>query len=307
LAARAQLVELAEWAAERGVPLVVLKGGVAAVTGEPPVGMADLDVLVPRETAAELGGFLQESRGYGGAAALPGEGAGGHHIPQRDAPGGIPVEVHRFLNDMPDPRTLIDRSRALGTRGLRRLAPADHLWYLVIHSTASHPERRGSLRDLALVARAWTECGEAEREAVLAQARAHRLAPVLLSLLRMACGVAEAEAVEDRFPRESAARCVLLHRLSVLPLSRRMRREVSRTTFALMGPPGDYRDCWAGLRGDPLPPGSAAARGNGRLARLPLLAWRAGRLGVATVIGAGAAAWAAQGVRRARAAEGNGG
>lgn len=281
LAARAQVAALGRWAEREGVPLVVLKGGRAAAAGDVRVGMQDLDVLVPLEAAGGLAAFLHEGLGFslpaGADSELP-----GHHLRQRVAPGALQVEVHRFLKELPETAALLERSVPLPVRGVRGLAPGDHLLHLLLHTAASHPERRGRLRELILLAGAWNGCSPAEGAHTLATASAREDAPVLSALLGMARSLAERRFPADAFAAEAAARVLLRTAYERARLPRRLARAVSDAAFALLGGAPERRSYWSrGVGGGPLP-----AR-----------AWRAGRITMGMALAAPVAAAARRAVR----------
>lgn len=182
LSAKAQLRTLGRLAAARGWTIMVLKGSVAVADGEL-LHLGDIDALVARdqvdELAAALGELGFEKRGRDGNAA--------HHLAARIIPNAIRIEVHRKLKDGLGLEAF--RARALpltGEPSLWRQGPADHLRYLLTHSTLQHPERTGKIRELLLLRHALRNTpadviSEVERD--LAQ---HEAAAVILGVLRAA-------------------------------------------------------------------------------------------------------------------------
>jgi hypothetical protein len=134
LAVRAQLADIDRIADTLGVEPVVLKGAVAAVDGDSPVDMGDIDLL---------------ARSF-------------------DAPGLMPVEFHEKLDVGYGLTSLGDASsmRLPGFRRLRRLTPVAHILYCLQHATTHHVVRRGHLRDVVLVANALERCTEEEQREV---------------------------------------------------------------------------------------------------------------------------------------------
>jgi|GEM_PF-790011 len=158
LSVRSHLATLAQLARERGWWIAVLKGGVAVAEGEQ-IYLADLDVLTRPEQAFELADAL---------TALEYESTGtdrvtSRHLAARFQPHSLPVEIHHTIKVL----DAIDevRARAVPLEALpplRQLGPADHLRYLLVHSTAQHPERAGRIRDLLLVSHALRSCTPAD-------------------------------------------------------------------------------------------------------------------------------------------------
>lgn len=244
LAVRAQAGQLGRWAVREEVPLILLKGGRATAAMGPQVGMLDLDVLVPVDRVDEMAAFLDTELGFSGAAPSRGE-KRGHHLPQRTAPGALLVEVHRHLKELPDTAALIARSVPLPIAGTRGLAPRDHLLHLLLHGTLSHPSRKGRLRELVLVAAAWTELGAYERKEAERDLAARPAAAALLAQLEMARDLAAGRVPPDGFRREAAARILLPRFYAGVPLPRQLSRAVSNAVCALVADHGERARYWA--------------------------------------------------------------
>ena len=202
LAARAQLAAIDQLADRCGVEPVVLKGGVHAVDGGTAFDLGDIDLMLDAGALGILGGSLIASGGYR------------HHArpDQYLAAGAIAVELHDGLHvgfgvDV----AAGAESRPLhGSRRLRRLAPVAHVAYCVQHSTTQHPQRRGHLRDLLLIADALDDCTPAERDAV---ARALDESPwrvayrqTLTLAAAMRAGTLSAAPPDDPFTRHAAGK-----------------------------------------------------------------------------------------------------
>lgn len=191
LAGRGQLGRLREIAGELGIPLVLLKGAVDLVEEESPLALGDLDVLVPAEAACSLHDRLL-GEGYGAFS-----GAGLRHLPALYMPGGIAVEIHVDAGG-----DGVDADRALATSvpiagftGLHSLAPAEHMWGVLVHSTVDHFSRRGRLRDLLLIGRAIRRADTAALEDVSERVARHRFREALT------CQLGAAVALEPRLGR----------------------------------------------------------------------------------------------------------
>lgn len=144
LSARGQLRRLDALARANGWRVVALKGAVPLLRGAGGAALVDLDVLVAPEHAAPLAEALAEA-GY----AVVGK-ASRHVLPTLSARGEIPVEIHRMVPLLPD--AVWERVRPAPDSALLLLHPADHLRHLLTHTTLHHPERRGRIRDLLLMA-----------------------------------------------------------------------------------------------------------------------------------------------------------
>jgi hypothetical protein len=153
LSARAQILAIGRRAEVLGERVIVLKGGVAAVEGQP-LDLLDVDVLARPGAAHVIAGILREQDYRSGN-----EPEDHRHLAQRTAPFSLPVEVHREVPEAADTAVLWERAVTLPNGpGLAKLAAADHLWYLLFHSVVMHPERRGRIRDLLLMGHAYRAC-----------------------------------------------------------------------------------------------------------------------------------------------------
>jgi len=194
LSARGELARVAGLARTHGWSVAVLKGGTAVAAGEN-VDLIDVDVLAaPGEAHA-----VSEALGELGYGALAGRGA--HRVGIRGTRASIHIEIHTSVpgldgdGDAHVPRRL----EASPIPGLGQLPAPDHLWYVLHHSAEQHPDRRGRLRELLVVAHAIRSCtpaqlGEAERR-VAAHPRAE--------LLRTHLGMARAVAAREGPPRDA--------------------------------------------------------------------------------------------------------
>lgn len=199
LSARAMLKRIARVAAARGLEVAVLKGGVAVLRGGGP-DLVDVDVYASAPQAAVLAEEV-DRMGYA-EAGVP----GAHALKLRAAEDSIPVEIHtRVPGTHGTPR---ERLRpAPGYPPLRLLHPADHLWYVLHHATEQHAERRGSLRDLLVLADALDACAPGERAEVERWVAEHERPELLRRVLRMADAVARRTgAPDDGFQLDAAGR-----------------------------------------------------------------------------------------------------
>jgi hypothetical protein len=251
LSARAQLVTLGRICSARGTAAVVLKGGVAAL-GTDMLHVQDVDVLVRPDEARAIAAELERAGGHRphGADAAP-RTPGTFHLASRAADGAVPVEVHYALpyagGDDPWAGAL-----PAGLPGVLRLAPALHLWHVLVHGTVHHPERRGVLREQLLLSAAVAACGPGDLAAVRARSAAHPDAPLLLHALEAAQALAGGGPAGDPF-RGAAA----LGYLVAAGAERRAYRgrygiDLARAACALVAGEGAYRRLWlsspAGVR-----------------------------------------------------------
>lgn len=253
LAARAQLPELAAIAVELRAPTIVLKGGLAAASGTPPVDLGDIDLLLSEEDAPR---FLAEldRRGYA-TGPDPVQPLLRHAAPRRRS-GALDVEVHRHLEGLPPPllaRAWADARPVARTTGLLRLPPADHLWHLLLHAVIQHPERRYCLRDQLLMRAAWGDCSPAERDVLLARIAAHDQPGLLRSALEPAIAVGDTGEGTGLHRRFIAARYALTAAiLAVTAVPNWLGRPLKDLTLTLAGDRASYPRYWREL-GSPAP------------------------------------------------------
>jgi Uncharacterised nucleotidyltransferase len=270
LSARAQVAAIDGLAAKEGWRIAVLKGGVALQDAQP-LDVGDLDLLVAPGDAEALLEALRAAgyAAYGEDHAAPGP--RDHHYAPRYTPGAVPVEVHFRIGEMDPEQDLLGAAVPLErSRALLRLAPADHLRHLLLHTVAHHPHRRGRLRDLLLIAAAVRAPGGAGVDAALASLAAHPFAAQLGETLGAARALAEGRTPEDRWRRTSGAAYAASASAWVGRLSRGRQDELSTCLFAALGCAEDRRRAWARLWATAATP-----------SELPALAWLEGRSAVA--------------------------
>jgi hypothetical protein len=241
LSARAQLREIGQLAAAHGLEPIVLKGGVAVLSGDDPVDLADVDVLLPREQS-ELLADLLNSHGYD--STIAGSAA---HLPARFGSETVPIEVHFAINDLEEIEELRARAKPVtGSPGLWRLSPPDHLWHLLVHSVVSHPERRGCLRDLLLIRCAVRECSPAELEDVTSRVARSSRRSALNGMLALARAADSGVKRTDCFRAEAAANYLLRDRFTWLARWRIL-QPMATTVFVLLGSRWDRQAEWAAV------------------------------------------------------------
>jgi hypothetical protein len=250
LSARAQVLQIRQLATAHGIVPIVLKGGVLALGGNAPLDVADADVLVESEAEAQLLCNLLDERGYRAAASRP----TAWHLVPRHVPEAVLVEIHFTIADVGDVREM--RARALplpGFPGLRRFAPADHLWHLLVHCVIQHPHRRGCLRDVVLVHGAARECSPAELTAIAGRVARHPDSSALASMFALAQGLGTGSAgrTDDCFIAGAAANYLLRTRFRWAERVPVLGPCLSTTVFALLGSGADRRAEWVDAVGRP--------------------------------------------------------
>jgi len=194
LSARGEMAKVAALARDHGWTVTVLKGGTAVAAGEN-VDLIDVDVLAaPGEAHA-----VSEALGELGYGALAGRGA--HRVGVRGTRTSIHIEIHTSVPglDQEGEARAPRRLEPSAVAGLSQLRAPDHLWYVLHHSAEQHPDRRGRLRELLVVAHAIRRCTPAE----LAEAGRRVAAHPRAALLRTHLGMAHAVAARQGPPRDA--------------------------------------------------------------------------------------------------------
>lgn len=280
----------------RGWAGVVLKGGAAVLGRACEVDVRDLDVLVRPEHAPPLAadmdaaGYTHEGPDFDPAAPNR------HELAARTRDGQILVELHFGLAPRLDGDPWAG-AVPLAVPGLFRMAPANHLWHVLLHGTLHHPERRGGLRDVLVAAAAVRWCAPGDLAEVERRCRDHPRGRLPERMLEMARGVVEG-APADRFRRQAAAAYLLYQFTGRYHPREALLLPLGRTVFALAEGAGEYARLWYG---SPVSAVSRGYAGGSRLDRaVPLAAalgraaWRSAHLAAALA----PAAWLARTARR---------
>lgn len=272
---------------EAGLPGVVLKGGAAAACGGAPLDVSDLDLLVPSAAAADFAGRLDTSGAYRPRKADPHPTATGKwEMAQRVSEGQVQVEVHFAVPHLGmDPWEGIRPTRHAG---LHRLSAEASVWHLLVHSAIHHPERRGQLRELLLLADALAECPDDARASIEGRIAAHAHAGALAAVLAMAAGVAAGRVPQDRFVPVAAVRYALSVWRRPAAMPEATGRAFGAAAVALAADDGTYRELWHGRGASAVLPfgwrgGSALDRAVPPLAWALRVLWRSGNLAAGTV------------------------
>ena len=238
--AKRQLQAIATWASENDCRPIVLKGGLG-VTENTLLDLNDLDILLPKSDGGRLFDALIAD-GY-----RPSLSAAPYAMNGLSREGALAVDIHHALNEGPSGLNPDLRQHALevsGSPGLWRLAPADHLWHVLIHNVGKHAERRGRIRDLLLLRSAIVECSPDDINAIKRKAARHELSSVLSMTLNCVLGSSDGPAVDDPL-KETALLAFLLanrkeNRSKVYPTS----GMVNRWVYAVLSGPVERRRIW---------------------------------------------------------------
>lgn len=244
LSARAMLRHLDRALATLGTRGIALKGAAPLLLEGEAVDLLDLDLLVDEATVRPLAAALEEAGfdvGRDADQALPADAPGGWERAARVADGSVPVELHVTVPFLPDGVDVRARVRHTSLANVDLPAAPAHLWHVLVHGAAHHPERRGQLRDVLLLRGALDACTAAEADAVRARLERDPRAGVLRRVLRFAASLDG----DDLFAAEAMLRYTLLG--AHLPgMGDRRAGWLSAAAFALLAGDGEYRRLWFG-------------------------------------------------------------
>jgi Uncharacterised nucleotidyltransferase len=199
LSARAQIEHLGRLSAQAGERIIVLKGGLMALSATVAVDVVDVDVLAEPCAAPRIAALL-DREGYVGNG-----GGADAHLPQRRQPNAVHVEVHHSLAEC-SAAEMWAQAEPVGRPGLWKAAALDQVWHALRHTAYTHPFRRGALRDLILIGWADAGCDQGAREMLQERMGSDS---VLSNLLRMARDLRDDRAPIDAFRKEAAAHYLL--------------------------------------------------------------------------------------------------
>lgn len=243
LSARAQLITLGRIVTAAGTTAIALKGGVS-VLGSDMLDVQDVDVLVRPADAPAVASALERAGGAHahGADAAPGT-AGTFHLAARVSDNAVPVEVHYALPYAGGADPWAGAVPA-GPPGILRLAPGLHLWHVLVHGAVHHPERRGTLRELLMLAAAIRACGAAELDEVRSRAAAHPDAPPLLLALEAGKALAGGAPSADPFRATAVLGYLVMAAGGRDAYRGRFGVDLVRAAYALVSGQGAYRRLW---------------------------------------------------------------
>ncbi|HEX6575105.1 MAG TPA: nucleotidyltransferase family protein [Gemmatimonadaceae bacterium] len=197
LTARAEGRQIAKITGDAGYPVVVLKGGVNALTGKTPLlPLVDIDLLVDRSKVKDMVERLEKA-GFGRPAREL-----EHHQGLKPAVDRLAVEVHWTTHDdgRPLDPLLWNRVRPIPEAPpLKRLSTHDHLEHLIEHAIVVHRERAVSLRDVVITGLAARDCTDGELTQVRERLAKHELQGEMISLLDFAIAAADGRSMKDPF------------------------------------------------------------------------------------------------------------
>lgn len=205
LSGRAQLQRIARLAQEHGWKAIVLKGGVTIASGGQ-VHVQDIDVLMPPKVGTALAALLNTRGEMSPLHAL-------HHLSPLYSDDAVTIEVHHLLPHLTETQELMERAVPLdGMDGLWQLAPVDHVWHMLVHTTIQHPERRGSLRDAVMIAQAISGLTSEEWTTAIQRIEAHAEAAALRPMFVFAREMAAKLLVTDPYARAALRKYTFCHR-----------------------------------------------------------------------------------------------
>lgn len=201
--ARVEGRELSKVAQLLGIPIVILKGGVRAVTGEPPaLPLVDIDVLV---RPADVAPVVTELERAGFGKRRP---ALTHHQSIDPEEGRLSIEVHwtTSRDGTPLDPALWERIQPVaGLPGLSRLGNADQLLHIVRHALINHRQRPVTIRDTLLAGITATNCSTEEIVEVKRQLNRERNASEALEMISFGLRLASREGtLTDPFVEQCA-------------------------------------------------------------------------------------------------------
>jgi hypothetical protein len=226
LSAGAQLHLLAKLARRDGAMAVVLKGGVPLAEGRSGADLVDVDVLAPAPQAEALGAALDAGgfTPYGRTTS--------HRLRERAVPNAVQVELHTGVPSIGSAEAFVQRAIPARLAGLRVPHPADHLWHLLLHSVVQHTGRRGSLRELVVLADALGRCAPEDVAGVQARIARRRDGAALHTQLALAESLrARRPPPDDPFREMAAARYTIAEYLGPSQLSMRFKGPLMEAVF----------------------------------------------------------------------------
>ena len=269
LRSRVEGRKIASIAEHAGFPVVVLKGGVRAISGAAPsLPVADIDLLVHRENVTEL---VEMIRAAGlGEPARPLE----HHQGLLPPEEGLAVEVHWTTHDDGKPLdpTIWNRIRPIkAVPPLMQLGARDNVVHLLEHAVIAHRERSISLRDTILIGMSASECTAPELDQVR-HAISHD--PQMTELLAFAAAMESREAVDDPYTLSCASFYSALALIAKRPMLQRSSGAMSFVTeieLARIPRSRSIRDLlrWRGTGMKPLASAADRIKGFGPLILAP--------------------------------------
>lgn len=246
LSAKAQLRTVGRLAAERGWTVMVLKGGVAVAAGDF-LHLGDLDILVEAdrigEVEAALAGLGFEAQGD----------ATSYHLAPQVIANAIEIEVHRSLQDGSGLDEFSAAALPLeGEPTLWRQGGADHLLFLIHHSTNHHAERAGRIRELLLIGHALRTASPAEIAEVEAGLAAEARGETMRAVLDVARALNGRSYTSDPFEPLVLRVYILFNHFLGLSESRFGLQILARAAQLVASGFGAWRAVYAKIRASPM-------------------------------------------------------
>jgi hypothetical protein len=226
LSAGAQLHLLGAAARKGGWSVVVMKGGVPLAEGRRGADLVDVDVLAAPAQAQALGEAL-DAAGFNASGR-----DASHRLAERSAPDAVQIEIHTGVPGIGAAEGFLGRALPARVRGLLVPHPADQLWHVLLHSVSQHMGRRGSLRELVVLADALGRAAPEDVAEAKAQAAGRRDEPALLAQLELARALHEQRPpAGDPFVSVAAAVYVVVERVAPLSLPDAVKSVIAEATF----------------------------------------------------------------------------
>jgi hypothetical protein len=158
------------------------------------------------------------------------------HVPALGRPGETMVEVHFSLGDgLPVDGPMWEAIRPHPVHiGISRLSAERHAWHLLWHSAVFHPDRRGQLGDLLLIAEALSDLDSAGRRWLETQVAAHPGAGPLQRTLQMVDALRAGSTPPDEFRAVAAAQYRLRVTRAIHRLPARLAKQLEAQWFELV-------------------------------------------------------------------------
>jgi len=181
--ASAQLGQIAQLAGRMEAKVIVLKGSLPILEAGPILDLDDIDVLVMGEDVSRFADALDQDgyRQEGSSSA--------RHLTTRRASQALDVEIHVAIDirGAPVPPSVWAKAeQVVHAGGLWCLHPADHLWHVLVHSVADHPNRRSRIRDVLLLRHALSRCDAAALDDVAKRTAGHPVGKQMEAMIGLA-------------------------------------------------------------------------------------------------------------------------
>lgn len=192
-----------------GAQTILLKGAAYNLAASGSVDLSDIDLLCHPDHAIELQhalirlGYVESGTGTS------------YCLPTLSRPSGLPIEIHTSIPWLLPFTDVWERAIPPGEgTGFWNLSGCDGLWHLLVHTVKHHPERRGRIRDLCMIAGVIAASTESDVCELTERIVADPCASPLLQLLGMAQDIARGNRPEDPFIGNAARSYIFRTRFS---------------------------------------------------------------------------------------------